>query len=233
MTVPVDHLIPGPVAAAYFNEELENTPATDLVVVAPHEGQVPRTSDFRKRLIKLKGENVDMAFVSKTRNVKSLKNLDPSHPSYYSTLSNTKHTLAGKNAGDEYTPTLVGDVKGKTCVIVDDIVDTGTTLINAVKLLKAAGAHKVYAYATHALFTKDSTLREITDSELEYLLVTNTVYHKRGTLPGKVRQLSVAPLVAEAIARTIHNQSVSGILKDKDEGEAEEKKADPRFPNLG
>jgi len=112
----------------------------------------------------------------------------------------------------ETTPTqeLIGDVTGKTCVIVDDIVATGETLVGNVNLLKRKGAKKVYAFATHGLFTEKG-LEDKLDG-LEYLLVTNTVYHKKEELGKKIKQLSVAPLIAEAIARTVAKRSISGIL---------------------
>jgi ribose-phosphate pyrophosphokinase len=226
VTVPVDHLIPGPVAAAYFNEELEEAlkeDAESVVVVAPHEGQVPRAGEFRKKLIGLSGKDIDMAFVSKQRGYGQSAPLPSKNMAAWSTR--------GGSTPDEYTPMLVGDVKGKTCVIVDDIVDTGTTLLNVVKLLKNAGAKKVYAYATHGLFTTKECVYDIEKSDLEYLLVTNTVYHKAGSLPGKIRQLSVAPLVAEAIMRTVQNRSVSGILSDGGKIEEDvEEKSPTKFP---
>ena len=103
--------------------------------------------------------------------------------------------------------------------------------MNVVKLLKNAGAKKVYAYATHGLFTTKECVYDIEKSDLEYLLVTNTVYHKAGSLPGKIRQLSVAPLVAEAIMRTVQNRSVSGILSDGGKIEEDvEEKSPTKFP---
>lgn len=113
---------------------------------------------------------------------------------------------------------LIGDVRGKTCIIVDDIVDSGTTLTDNVRLLKEKGAKRVYAYATHGLFTGEGGGKGLEkDMEgLEYLLVTNTVYHRKEELGEKIKQLSVAPLLAEAIARTVAKRSISGILNVED-----------------
>jgi len=185
--------------------------------------QVPRAGEFRKRLIKLSEKDIEMAFVSKQRG-KNAKSKPPS-----ATNAAQWSTRDGNLADTQYTPMLVGDVKGKTCVIVDDIVDSGTTLLNVVKLLKDAGAKKVYAYATHALLTNHDSAERIANSDLEYLLVTNTVYKKKNSLPTKIRQLSVAPLLAEAIMRTVQNRSVSGILTDN--GEGDWKKEEPKFPH--
>lgn len=95
--VAVEHLLPGPVAAAYFNEELfedngeEKKESPEITVVAAHEGQVARATEFRNVLKKLSGKDVDIAFISKVRQ------------------------FPGQN---DYEPYLVGDVTGKTCVIV-------------------------------------------------------------------------------------------------------------------
>ncbi len=102
--VPVEHLLPGPVAAAYFNEELfddidgeaggeekNEKEIPEVTVVAAHEGQVARATEFRKVLQALSGKEVDIAFISKVRQFPGQK---------------------------QYEPYLVGDVKGKTCIIV-------------------------------------------------------------------------------------------------------------------
>ncbi|GMI03106.1 hypothetical protein TrLO_g2485 [Triparma laevis f. longispina] len=187
--IPVDHLQPVPVAAAWFHEQLD---MKDICVVAPHEGQVARAADFRKRLQKLSGVDVPMAFVSKSR----------SHH--------------GTREG-EYEPILVGDVTGKTVIIVDDIISSGQTMLKVNELLHEAGCKKSYGYATHGLFSTPDVLENFQKSSMEYVLVTNTIYQKPGSLPEKVKQLSVAPLVAEAVARTVGKRSVSGILNEEEE----------------
>lgn len=189
--VPVDHLLPGPVAAAFFNEEFQamkkdrKTDKLNLTVVACHEGQVARASEFRKVLQKLSGEDVEMAFISKSRPF-------------------------GKTG--VYEPVLVGDVTGRKCIIIDDMVNTGHTLNAAIDQVKDSGADGVWAWAAHGVFGNQSSTPDKLqlNENLEFLLLSNSVKIER-TLPSKIRQLSVAPLLAEAISRAYRNESISGI----------------------
>jgi ribose-phosphate pyrophosphokinase len=106
---------------------------------------------------------------------------------------------------------LVGDVKGCDVLIVDDICDTGGTLLKAAKELKRKGANKVYACITHPVFSKDA-LNEIQDSALDELIVTDTIPLKKQA-PSNIVQVSIAPLVAEAIKRSQNGDSLLGLFK--------------------
>jgi ribose-phosphate pyrophosphokinase len=107
---------------------------------------------------------------------------------------------------------VIGDVEGKTCILVDDMVDTAGTLTNAATALKKNGADKVYAVATHGVLSGPAIDR-LKDSPIEELIVTNTIPLTQAAKDsGKVKALSVASLLAEAIKRIHHSDSVSSLF---------------------
>ncbi len=105
---------------------------------------------------------------------------------------------------------LVGDVKGKTCIIIDDMIDTAGTLCKASNMLKENGAEKIYAFATHGLFTGKAN-ENIDNSSLEKVIVTNSIPAKYTS--NKITQISVGILIAEAIRRIQNNESLSALFK--------------------
>ncbi len=109
---------------------------------------------------------------------------------------------------------IIGDVSGRTCVIMDDMVDTANTLCEAAAALKEHGAVKVVAYCTHPVLS-GSAIDRITNSELDELVVTNTIPLRAEAIAcGKVRQLSVAELLAETIRRISREDSVSSLFME-------------------
>ena len=106
---------------------------------------------------------------------------------------------------------LIGDVKGKNCIIVDDIVDTAGSLVEGAKALEAFGAKSVMAAVTHAVLT-DPASERIANSIIKELIVTNTMPLPENCKLDNVTQLSVAPLLGEAIMRIFHEVSVSNLF---------------------
>jgi len=111
---------------------------------------------------------------------------------------------------------VVGDVEGKNCLIVDDMVDTGGSLANAVSALVDRGAAKVYAAATHALLSGEAASR-LQDAPLEEMIVTNTIHIPEEKRFPKLRVLSVADLLAKAIDHVHSNESVSQLFENPPE----------------
>ena len=109
---------------------------------------------------------------------------------------------------------IIGDVRGKTCVLVDDIVDTAGTLCAAAAALKANGAHKVVAYCTHPVLS-GAAIENITGSQLDELVVTDTIpLTPAAAACDRIRQLSVAELLGETIRRIAFGESVSSLYVD-------------------
>jgi len=107
---------------------------------------------------------------------------------------------------------VIGEVKGRTCVIMDDMVDTAGTLCKAAEVLKAEGAVKVVAYCTHAVLSGDAVNR-ITASDIDELVVTDTIpLRDDARACKKIRSLSVAGLLAETILRIFTEDSVSSLF---------------------
>ena len=158
------------------------------VVVSPDAGGVYRAKQFREGLNALAPSlDTGLAMIIKQR----------------------------MRAGQIERMDLVGSVEGADAVIVDDMIDTAGTLCTAAANLKANGARKVFAFASHGLFSGPASDR-IARSVLEEVVVTNTIPLKAGAKANeKIVQLSVAPLLAEAIKRVHLKQSVSELFKGK------------------
>lgn len=108
---------------------------------------------------------------------------------------------------------IIGDVSGKTCLLVDDIVDTAGTLCTAASALKDHGAAKVIAYCTHPVLSGPAIDR-ITASNLDELVVTDTVPLSEAAIAcGRIRQLSMASMLAESIRRVSNEESISAMFK--------------------
>ncbi|WP_288580009.1 ribose-phosphate pyrophosphokinase [uncultured Veillonella sp.] len=106
---------------------------------------------------------------------------------------------------------LIGDVAGKNCIIIDDIVDTAGSLVEGAKALEEFGAKSVTAAVTHAVLT-DPASERIVNSNIKELIVTNTIPLPENCNLPNITQLSVAPLLGEAIMRIFHEVSVSNLF---------------------
>jgi ribose-phosphate pyrophosphokinase len=109
---------------------------------------------------------------------------------------------------------IIGDVEGRSCVLVDDLVDTAGTLCKAAQALKEKGAAKVVAYCTHPVLS-GAALENITGSVLDELVVTDSIpLSKAAAECGRIRQLSIAELLAETMRRISNEESVSSLFMD-------------------
>jgi ribose-phosphate pyrophosphokinase len=108
---------------------------------------------------------------------------------------------------------IVGNVKHKICVIVDDIIDSGGTIVNAAKALKDKGAKEIYVYITHAVLS-GSAVDKIKESQIKKLIITDTIDNsKKIKISKKIEVISFAPMISEAIKRISNSTSVSSLFK--------------------
>ena len=117
-----------------------------------------------------------------------------------------------ERAGESEVMNVIGDVQGRTCVLVDDIVDSGGTLVNAAEALIEQGASDVHAYITHGVLSGGAAVR-IMASKLKELVITDSIQPTEAVRAARnIRVLSVASLIGEAIGRTASEESVSSLF---------------------
>ena len=114
--------------------------------------------------------------------------------------------------GKSQVMNIIGDVKNKTCIIVDDIIDSGGTIINAVDALKKKGAKEVYVFITHAVLSGDAA-KKIKNSKIKKLIITDSIDNS-GKIKNnnKIEVLSITSLMSEAIKRIANSNSVSDLF---------------------
>ena len=173
--IPLDHLLGGPLLAAYFKEKFEGH--DDLVVVSPDVGSVTRSRKLAERL------DCPLAIIDKRRpkaNVCEIMN-------------------------------IIGDVRNKKVVLIDDLIDTGGTIVNGVQALMEAGAKEVYASCTHAVLSGPA-IERINNSDIKEMVVLNTIPLSDQKKISKIKTISVAPVFAEAIERIYGDISISTLF---------------------
>jgi ribose-phosphate pyrophosphokinase len=117
-----------------------------------------------------------------------------------------------ERAGESEVMNIIGDVEGRCCILVDDIVDSAGTLCNAAAALKQQGAEEVFAYCTHGVLSGGAAAR-VAASELTELVVTDSIWSGEADVKEpKLRRLTIAPLLAEAVRRIADESSVSSLF---------------------
>jgi ribose-phosphate pyrophosphokinase len=117
-----------------------------------------------------------------------------------------------ERANESEVMNVIGDVEGRDCILIDDIVDSGGTLVNAAEALLEKGATSVTAYITHGVLSGGAVAR-VTASKLKELVITDTIQPTEAVRVARnIRVLSIATLMGEAIGRTAHEESVSSLF---------------------
>ena len=180
--IPVDHLTGIPLLASYFRRILAKEIEHDLVTVVSPD--IGGVVRARKFAEQL--NNADLAIVDKRRS----------------------HEVANQCEVME----IIGNIDGRTCILVDDIVDTAGTIVKAAEALKERGAKAVYACATHGVLSGPAIDR-IKGSVIEEMVLTDTIPLKEEKQTAKITVLSIAPLFAEALRRIHSEHSVSILFR--------------------
>ena len=192
--------------------------ASRVVTVDLHAGQiqgffdVPVDNLFTTPLFaryikkKLKNKNLicvspDVGGVQRTRGLATKINADLA-------IIDKRRSAPGKSE----VMNIIGDVKKKTCIIVDDIIDSGGTIVNAVEALKKSGADDVYVFITHGVLSGEA-VSKIKKSKIKKLIITDTIDNsKKIKNINKIELISIASLMAEAIKRISNSTSVSDLF---------------------
>jgi ribose-phosphate pyrophosphokinase len=195
--VPVDNLYGKALLKRYIQTNIPNY--QQAVIVSPDAGGAKRATDLADTL------NMDFALIHKERRPIKYPTEPPN--------GTRTPTSSGPAPGGNPTMMLVGNIKNRMCIIVDDMVDTANTITRAAKLLKREGADAVYALLTHGVLSGDAIPR-INASALDRVVVTNTVpQDEHRKLCPKLEVLEVAPLFSEAIRRAHHGESLSALFQ--------------------
>jgi ribose-phosphate pyrophosphokinase len=197
---------------------LTNAGANRIVTVDLHAGQIqgffdmpvdnlfttPLFSKFIKKKINAKNlicVSPDMGGVARTRALATRLKADLA-------IIDKRRPAPGKSQ----VMNIIGEVKNKTCIIVDDIIDSGGTIINAVDALKKKGAKEVFVFITHAVLSGEAA-KKIKNSKIKKLIITDTIDNSNKTKNNnKIEVLSISSLMSEAIKRIANSNSVSDLF---------------------
>jgi ribose-phosphate pyrophosphokinase len=183
--IAVDNLEAVPLMVKYLIKKNLISDYNKLMIVSPDHGGVYRAKAFAQLLMKkTNAKNIGTTMIIKQR----------PRPNEVSRMD------------------LVGDVRGNDCIIVDDMIDTGTTLCLAAKCLKDNGAENVYCFATHGLFN-GMAIEKIQNSVLNKVIVTDTIPPPKTKYSEKIKRISVALLISEAIRRIQNNESLTELYE--------------------
>ena len=206
------------ISAKLVSNLITNAGASRIVTVDLHSGQIQGffdipvdnlfTTPLFARYIKknLKNKNLicvspDVGGVQRTRGLATKINVDLA-------IIDKRRPRPGKSQ----VMRIIGNVQNKECIIVDDIIDSGGTIVNAVDALIKEGAKSVYVFVTHAVLSGEA-INKIKKSKINKLIITDSIDNtKKIKNVSKIQVLSIAPLMAEAIKRISNSTSVSSLF---------------------
>ena len=207
------------ISAKLVSNLITKAGADRVVTVDLHAGQIQGFFDipvdnlyatpifFRHIKKKLKLNNIvcvspDVGGVARTRGLSKLLNVNLA-------IVDKRRPAPGKSE----VMNIIGDVKNKICIMVDDIIDSGGTIVNAAKMLKSKGAKEIHVYITHGVLSGDA-VKKIRNSPIKNLVVTDTIDNSKKLKNAKnIEVLSISNLLGEALKRISNSTSVSDLFK--------------------
>ncbi len=206
------------ISAKVLANLITNAGATRVVTVDLHAGQIQGFFDMP--VDNLYTAPLFAKYIKKKLNNKKLICVSPDVGGVARTRDLAKRVKADLAIIDKRRPApgksevmnILGNVKGKTCIIVDDIIDSGGTIVNAADALKKSGANEVYVFISHGVLSGDAA-KKIKNSKVKKLVVTDTIDNtKKINNNNKIEVLSISSLMSEAIKRIANSNSVSDLF---------------------
>ena len=208
-----------PITAKLVADMMNVAGATRVVTMDLHAGQIQ--GFFNIPFDNIFASPVLLEYIQKNLSKENLITVSPDaggveRVRHFAKKLNTELALidkrrTGPNVAEAMN--VIGDVSGKDCIIIDDMIDTAGTLVQAAKALKKFGAKKIYAVATHPVFSDPAIQRIAECEELEQVIVTDTIpLSQEGKKLEKIKVVSTADILAKAIHRTFNHDSVSSLF---------------------
>ena len=197
------------ISAKLISNLITKAGADRVVTVDLHAGQIQGFFDIPvdNLYANLKMDNLvcvspDVGGVARTRGLSKLLNVNLA-------IVDKRRPAPGKSE----VMNIIGDIKNKICIIVDDIIDSGGTIVNAAKMLKSRGAKEIHVYITHGVLSGDA-VKKIKNSPIKNLVITDTIDNSKKINNAKnIQILSISNLLGEALKRISNSTSVSDLFK--------------------
>ncbi|KAK4686194.1 ribose-phosphate pyrophosphokinase, partial [Tremellales sp. Uapishka_1] len=205
--IPVDNLFTEPSMVHYIKTEIEGW--RNAIIVSPDAGGAKRATALADQL------NLEFALINRKRK----RDMPVSIPTVPPTPAGSDSGSAHQDDDDdgarvEKMELLVGDVKGRVAILIDDMIDTGHTVRLAAGVLRDAGAKEVYALISHGLLS-DTTMDNLRELPVKKLIVTNSIDQTSRIVAanGLLDTIDIAPVIAESIRRTHNGESISALFR--------------------
>ncbi|KAL0245406.1 hypothetical protein I308_104530 [Cryptococcus tetragattii IND107] len=211
--IPVDNLFSEPTMMQYIKSEIPGW--REAIIVSPDAGGAKRATALADQL------NLDFALINRKRRRDLAASMClptvPPTPTGSDSGSVHSHDIDDESNIVEKMELLVGDVKGKVAILIDDMIDTGHTVRLAAGVLRENGAKEVYALVSHGLLS-DTTMENLSDLPVKKLIVTNSIDQTKrvNVCNGLLETLDIAPVIAESIRRTHNGESISALFRPHD-----------------